>query len=205
MRSLVPLLALVPVSACAPLMAPSPERVQPAAGQPTAGADSSTNRLPRRNERARVVFPAGPSGEPTYLVGWVHTLRADTLILVRGLQVDTVKLGGSRQLQVVVRQRSHAKLGAIVGFGVGAVAGAVIADAAYEPCPAPRNMVDVVCSMVNDRGSAAAGGLLLGGLAGGLLGWAIGSAFITQEWGTVTLPPAAVTVGPGRVGLRVTF
>ncbi len=205
MRSFIALVALVPVSACAPLMPSSPERVQPAPGQATANADSAMNRVPRRNERARVVFPAGPSGQPTYLVGWVHSLRADTLILVRGLQVDTVKLGGGRQVQVVVRQRSHGRLGALVGFGAGAVAGAVIADAAYEPCPAPRNMVDVTCSLVNDQGSAVGGGMLLGGLAGGLLGWAIGSAVVTPEWGTVTLPPAAVSVGPGRVALRVAF
>ncbi len=204
MRSLIALLALVPVTACAALMPPSPERVQPVAGQPTAVADSSTNRLPQRNEQARVVFTAGPSGEPTYLVGWVHTLRADTLILVRGLQVDTVKLGGNRQLQVVVRQRSHSRLGAIVGFSVGAVAGAVIGNATYKECPPPRNLVDP-CALLNDRSSNVLGGFVLGGAAGGVLGLAIGSAFITQEWGTVTLPPAAVSVGPGRVGLRMTF
>ncbi len=201
MRALIAMLASLPLAACTM----ATKQAATVAPTPLAGAstltDTFVHRMPQRNERVRVVFDSGPTRSQAMLEGWLYSLRADTLVLVRGPQVDSVMLRKGRRLQVVTGDRGHGASGLVIGGLAGTVAGAIIGAASYQPCtPGPW----APC-LFNGRGLVIAGGATLGLLAGGLAGWLIGVSIRTQDWGTVELPIAAVSIGPTGVRVRASY
>ncbi len=200
MRTILVLLAVVPVAACVTVMPPGPEPTRTAPAEIVSGSDNSTHRLPRRNDRARVVFPAGPSGRPGYVVGWVYSLKADTLVLARGPQVDTILLRGGRQLQVAVGSTGAGATGATIGGVVGGVIGAVVGVSSYSPCTSSYTPC-----VFKERSQYAAFIATLGGGAGALVGYLVGSSVRTEQWETIELPPASLNFRPSGVSLRISF
>jgi len=199
MRACLALLIVVPLSACA-----SASGGGQLTRTPPAVAHAPVANLPERGQHVRVVFAAVPGQPERNRDGYLYRLTPDTLIMARGVVADTVLLGEGRQLQVVVRSRNRGRAGALLGMTGGALIGAVMGSAAYEPCVATGGMFDMSCMFAPTQGEMAAGGAILGGLAGGLAGYVIGSAIRTEEWGTVPLGRGVrVGVTPAAIALRV--
>jgi hypothetical protein len=156
-----------------------------------------------RGTRVRVVIPADSARpERALSAGNLVHLSGDTVAIAGGLhQPETFILGPGRRLEVRTGPgRGHAGKGALWGLLVGGFGGAIIAAAAYQPCPA-----NSLCVADMGSGGSAAGGFLLGGLAGAGLGAIIGSGIRHEEWTPV--PTSGVRVGllvlPRGAGLSV--
>jgi hypothetical protein len=83
---------------------------------------------------------------------------------------------------------------------VGALAGALIASATWEPCTrTPTSWADMTCLTHASRGQQAAGGAVLGLLGGGVIGLVVGRSMGVQTWEPV------VRVGTSARGRRAEF
>ena len=137
--------------------------------------------------RVRVTAPdCGLRGRATEF----RVLRADTLVL----GTTECPLASVTHLDVSRGQKSHARLGAVIGFLTGALSGAVIGfslgdDPPFfgEPFPfSARNK--------------AAIGFLLGGGGGAIIGAQIGKAVHGEQWEEVPLERLRVSLTPLRDG-----
>jgi hypothetical protein len=133
------------------------------------------------------------------VVGTALRYRADTLVVRRGTDGDTVAipLGGARALEVSLGPRAFGRgKGAALGFLGGSLAGMGLGGALYKDrggCCAP-----------DYRGVAA--GLALGS-ATGLVAGAILGGRAYERWKPVWLPGRTrlgVRAGPSAVGIAVT-
>jgi hypothetical protein len=201
MRSSIGLLLVAPLAACATTMTANQGSNLAAPGA-AARADTIVNRLPRRDEPVRIVFPATATQPQRTLTGNFRRLTGNTVIVARGIQADTVRLGDGQQLQVVTRSRGHGGKGALIGTIAGAVVGGVAAAAAYTPCTSEP----LACGLFYpSQGAQVLGGAVLGAGAGALVGWLVGSGTHTEEWGTVNLQAVGVSVRPAGLGVRISF
>lgn len=164
-------------------------------------ARAFVDRLPRQGEPVRVVIAAKRAAPERLVYGSFQRLTGDTAILGRqeplgpgGLQLDTVPLRGSGELQVLLRRHRHAAAGFGIGVLVGAATGGVIASVAIEDNPYPLSKSSGVAV-------AAAGGAVVCGIVGALIGHNVG----TDEWATVDLGRLSVTTTVGQFGVRVAF
>ena len=198
MRASLLVLLCTPLAACASTSsgAPGSQATAPVAAP---RADSIVHRLPVRGEHVRVLFAATAAQPVRSLVGNLYSLAGDTLVLSRGIQADTVRLGPDLRLQVAIRSRSHARTGGAIGASIGLVVGALAGAAAYEPCSG------LGCLMAPSQGEAIAGGAFIGAGAGALLGLLVGSAVMTDEWATVDLERARAAVKLEAVRMTTAF
>ena len=120
-----------------------------------------------------------------------RALRADTLIL----ETTECPLASVTHLDVSRGQKSHARLGTVIGFLTGALSGAVIGFSlgddrplfGEEPFPFSAE-------------NKAAIGFLLGGGGGAIIGWQIGKAVHGEQWEEVPLERLRVSLAPQRDG-----
>ena len=167
-----------------------------------ARSDSIVARIPQRNDRVRIVFPATAAQPQRFVAGYLQRLTSDTVILARGMVLDTVTLNGGRQLQAVVGSRGHTWTGVGLGALSGGIVGGVIGASTWQPC---TDTGFLACLMYPSQGAQMAGAAVLGGLLGGLVGGAIGAGTHTDEWGTVPIAGMRVSLRPNGIGLRFTF
>ena len=144
--------------------------------------------------------------------GTVTAVRGDSLVFRRDKAGDSLTVGFVHVGRLDVSRGRHARplSGLGLGFLAGAAAGAVAGAGAYhrQPCTGTN---DVFGCGVGDLGvgGTAAGGAVLGGLGGALVGLIAGSVIHTERWRTVSLnglldhPQAAIAVVPSRSGPRL--
>jgi len=200
MRALLAAFAFAPFAACA-TTGTTDQVNQPVPAAP-AGSAAADGHLPQRNERVRVVFPATATQPQRHVVGHLQRHTGDTVIIARGLVLDTVALSGGRQLQTVVGSHGHGWRGAGYGFLAGSVVGGIIGSATWTPC---TDTGFLACMMYPSQGEQTVGGAILGGLLGGLIGGAIGAGTRTEVWGTVPLAGARVSITASGVGVHLAF
>ncbi|MGA2384595.1 MAG: hypothetical protein ABSG61_14305 [Gemmatimonadales bacterium] len=198
MRALVALLFLSPLVACA-TVAGAGRAAAPATPAAALAADTFITRLPEPNQRVRVIIPANDTVSQWTMVGAFRQLTGDTLVLrvpqARAGALDTVRLGGGRQLQVVVGHHDDGRAGFFLGFLIGMGVGGVLGS----NCTASSGFVPNLCPL------AVAGGLVGGGFLGGAAGWAIGRAIVTEDWRTARVGAVRSSARPTWLGLRVSF
>ncbi len=204
MRTAIRLFLLAPLAACATGGATHKSLAGPGANPPASAPrpDTTLQRIPQRNERVRVVFPATATQPQRYVSGHLQRLTTDTAVIAHGLVMDTVALGGGRQLQAVVRSRGRTWSGVAIGVFAGGTLGGILASAAYKPCTSTEFFG---CLMYPSQGMQTAGGFVLGGLLGGVIGGAIGGGMRTEEWGTVPITRTRVSVRPAQLSVSVRF
>ena len=119
-----------------------------------------------------------------------RALRADTLVL------DTTEcpLASVTHLDVSRGQKSHARLGAVIGFLTGALSGAVIGFSLGDDPPLFGEPFPF-----SARNKAAIG-FLLGGGGGAIIGALIGKAVHGEQWEEVPLERLSVSLAPQRDG-----
>lgn len=166
------------------------------------GAQSSAL-PPEPGSRVSVVIPSNSGRQVRIAVGSLVRLSGDTVVIASGQrQPDTLVLGPSRRLEVrTAVGRGHGRQGALWGFLVGGLGGAIVGAATYQPC------TEGLCIMDPGEGGSAAAGFLLGGLFGAGVGAAIGSSIRTEVWTPVATPGVRVglVVMPRGAGLTVQF
>lgn len=118
--------------------------------------------------------------------GSVVAASSDTLLFQSAAATTPVAIGTPNiiKLEVARGQQTHKARGALIGFVIGASAGAVLGAATYkEP-----ECHEIVCSILPDTRSfeATLGAVLLGG-AGAIVGALIG-ARPTDTWVPVAVP-----------------
>ena len=120
-----------------------------------------------------------------------RALRADTLVL------DTTEcpLASVTHLDVSRGQKSHARLGAVIGFLTGALSGAVIGFSLGDDPPFLSGK-----PFPFSAENKAAIGFLLGGGGGAIIGWQIGKAVHGEQWEEVPLERLQVSLVPQRDG-----
>lgn len=140
-------------------------------------------------DRVRV---SAPSIGIERLVATVLVLKPDTVV-VRNREPLALPIASLTKLDVSRDRKSRARFGMIIGFWVGAAAGAVIAGSL-------ENTEDSEFPDVNPDETVGAllGGALLGGLAGAGLGALVGSTIKTDRWEPVPIDRLRVGVVPDR-------
>jgi hypothetical protein len=128
--------------------------------------------------RARILSPVLGDRAQT---GSVVSATSDTLIFLPHKTSNSTAISTPNIVRLDVSSGTHTnKLkGALLGFAIGAGAGAVIGSATYKPC---TNCFDIL-----GRGGAIAGGSIVGGLVGLSGGWYIGSR-ASDSWVPVAVP-----------------
>jgi hypothetical protein len=147
----------------------------------------------------RVLLRVDP---PSYIFGTLVRMQRDTLILRPqddpDFTISSVPLAVIASVEVHQGRHGHAKTGALVGFGVGALAGAATFVGFNQGWNSDRK---------GDVGAGFVGGFL-GGAAGMGLGALIGWAFRGDSWEAVplrTLRVAPVALNRFGVGLSLHF
>ena len=163
-------------------------------GTTTSLAAAQTAPLLTKGASVRVVIPAAEGRPARYVSGSLVRLDNDTIVLNVAPSLalpELVRYGLNDGLQVEERVTGpgHGGTGAAVGALVGVVAGAAIGAGTWKPCTG-------FCPG-DSPGTAAAGGVLIGGVGGAILGWAIGSSIRSATWKPV--------VSSTTVGFNVTF
>lgn len=151
-----------------------------------AQADLSAQQGPPVTAGDRVRVTA-PTTNPDPILGTLVSMGADTCVLeVRGrAEPITLPLVSVTNLEVSRGKKDHALVGAGVGFGIGAVSGGVLAAGLGE-------------------NANAGAGILLFGLAGSLVGTAVGAFIRTEGWEVVDLQSVRASLTPlGSRGLAV--
>jgi len=203
MRALLAFLVLTPLAACATISGAG-RAAAPAIPAPTEADRTDTVRsAPRPGAEVRFVFPAAGAAPVEYRYGQLQRMAGDTVVMVwefvRGRttysRLDTLILGGGRQLQVVAGRHGNGRTGFFLGFLVGMGVGGAIGS----NCTASSGFVPNLCPL------AVVSGLVGGGFLGGGVGWVIGKLILIEDWRTV--PVGAVRSRPGsiQVGLRTSF
>jgi hypothetical protein len=102
------------------------------------------------------------------------------------------------QLEVRYGGRSNAGRGALIGFGLGALSGAIVGYESYRQCTA-------LCVFDPGPGADAVAGALVFGGAGALLGAVIGSVKHGGGWEAVSLGRARVALAPQGTSLTLSL
>jgi hypothetical protein len=108
-----------------------------------------------------------PSGEATpcpHYWGSVARLGTDSLTMLAEKHEYPFALAGIDSMWVSYRSRGHAGIGALIGAGVGVVAGAIINKLTY-----PDGVGDEPDIRAATYGATIAGGVLVGGITGALI------------------------------------
>ncbi|MBX3146273.1 MAG: hypothetical protein KF785_05840 [Gemmatimonadales bacterium] len=140
---------------------------------------------------------------------YTHPTKADTLrtsgtliswdttvVLTRdikpGAAADTVRVPAAAiaLVDVSMGRKSRAGRGALYGALAGGAAGAMLGATAHEDCAAGG------CYYTMPVGQAMAGGALVLGAVGALVGLIIGSLGEGDQWAIVPLPESTFRVGP---------
>jgi hypothetical protein len=139
-------------------------------------------------QKARLT-PAG-TGQGRF-TGIVVEVQPDALLVRRKADAppERVLLGGLSRLEVARGRRGHFPQGALIGFVPGFLLGAYAGQVLGCDDQGPD------CTAAD---SAAAGGLMLGGLTG-LAGGLVGLAIRTDKWARVPIPGS----GQARLGAVV--
>jgi hypothetical protein len=163
-----------------------------------------------KGTRVRVVVPA-EGGQPERTVsGGLLSLQGDTASIwpddsqgLPALAPEKHVLSGGRRLEVVAGTRGHAGDGFLLGTGIGALSGALIGFATFEPCVSTGFLS---CMMAPQSRTAAAGmGAALGGVGGALLGLVFGAFNRTENWVPVRTAGVHVALTPRGIGLSMAF
>ncbi len=138
--------------------------------------------------RVRVTAPdCALRGEVTTFLA----LRGDALVL----ETTECPLASVTQLDVSRGQKSHTRLGAVIGSLTGALSGAVIGFSLGDDPPFLSGE-----PFPFSAGNKAAIGFFLGGLGGAIIGVQIGSGFHDEQWEEVPLERLSVSLAPQRDG-----
>jgi len=122
-----------------------------------------------------------------------RALRADTLVL----ETTECPLASVTRLDMSRGQKSHGRLGAVVGFLTGALSGAVIGFSLGDDPPFLSREGE---PFPFSAGNKAAIGFLLGGGVGAIIGAQIGKAVHGEQWEEVPLERLRVSLAPQRDG-----
>lgn len=153
-------------------------------------------------ERVRLTVGGASS---TRVTGLLVGKDADSFWVARAGRTPPVSVGRSAvvQLEVSRGQQRAVAHGALVGAGLGAIAGFVAGGTAASKSRSCAGFVDVC--YVDWYGRAFRGGLI-GGAIGGAVGAAVGYAVRTDRWEGVPLSRAhSLTLAPRGAGLALTF
>jgi hypothetical protein len=159
---------------------------------------------------SRVRFSTANDGDASR-VAIVSAVRGDSLVLLRDGSAESITVPFDQMTQLDVSSGRRDRMGA--GLGVGLVAGAAIGGllgaATYQKPSC--NSGDFFCGLGDvGAGGSAAGGAILGGVGGALVGLLIGSIVHTERWDAVPLPAlvrhshADLTLLPAGRGARLT-
>jgi hypothetical protein len=148
--------------------------------------------------RVRIVKYEEP-GRPQYVVGRLVRLNGDTAVTDPG---GLFVLDERTRLEQSLGQQRKGFTGLAVGGAVGMVVGAIVGAAVWHPTPCEG--FGCVVPDVGRAGSAVAGGIV-GSIVGGWSGYLVGSAIHGERWRRVRSGELKVAVGPGGIGLRLTF
>jgi hypothetical protein len=139
--------------------------------------------------------------------GTVTAVRGDTIVFRRDQAGDSLAIGFVHVGRLDIGRGRHARpfTGLGLGFLVGAAAGAIAGAATYQK-PACTN--DSFC-LDFGVGANVAGGAVLGGAGGALVGLIAGAFIHAERWRTVSLnglldhPQAGIALIPSRSGPRL--
>jgi hypothetical protein len=139
--------------------------------------------------------------------GTVTAVRGDSIVFRRDKAGDSLTIGFAHVGRLDVGRGRHARpiTGLGLGFLAGAAAGAIAGAATYQK-PACTN--DSFC-LDFGVGANVAGGAVLGGAGGALVGLIAGAFIHTERWRTVSLnglldhPQAGIALIPSRSGPRL--
>jgi hypothetical protein len=128
-------------------------------------------------------------------VGTLSTLSANTLAVADGPGGLLFALDSVTSIEVSSGQKRQVVRGALIGFGVGVVAGVALGKST-DVCNPPS------CYRVgpSDLPDPAAVGGVAGGLFGALVGVLVGTLIKTERWEEVPLDRLRVSFAPQRVG-----
>jgi hypothetical protein len=135
---------------------------------------------PASGSRVRILSPALGDKKQS---GTVISTTPDTLFFRQSAQAPVRALSTSQIARMDIARGTHTrgKRGALIGFLLGAGAGAAIAAATYKPCE---------CFAVDfGRGGDAAIGAVLGGVLGGVTGGIVGMRQ-ADTWVPLNVPRA---------------
>ena len=146
-----------------------------------------------------------PQGARVRVTGDGHVQRsaivsgatADSLVLRLGGRTESIAWADVTTLDRSVGYRDYGRRGAMVGGGIGAIAG-VIGGATQKPCGG-RTPCNVEPAKVEPLA------IVVLGSAGAIVGWLIGQRFETEEWESVPIRgrPRVALMGNGRVAVSV--
>jgi hypothetical protein len=138
-----------------------------------------------------------PTSDLERHVTTIMDVRDDSIVVgVRGSS-RTIGLADVTALEASTGRRRQVLRDALLGLGIGVVAGAAIGAITYEEC-VPQTFFDCMMAFESATESAAFGGILFG--AAGLLTGAVVGVFDRKDsWAPVDLPVRAAIV-PTRSG-----
>ena len=164
-----------------------------------------------RGTRVRVVAPALRGQAKPAVSGELVSLHGDTVVVWpldrAGVPVadgpQRRVLSGGRRLELVAGTHGNAGKGFLLGAGIGALSGAAIGFAIWQPCQSTQFMGCMLAP--GDRWAAAGYGAVGGMLGGAVLGFVIGVFTRTDTWVTVQTGGVRVALTPGGMGFSVAF
>jgi hypothetical protein len=152
----------------------------------------------KAGDRVRVIAP-GVSGSP--FVGAVVALEADSLVVHDSMDTWRLSLASVEKVDLSQGRKSHALLGAGIGFVVG---GGVAIAVLYTG--GSTSLCDQSANQDAMNSGECIGLTALGGAAGAGLGAIIGGLIRTERWQNIPLERLRVSLSPqagGRLGLAL--
>jgi hypothetical protein len=172
-----------------------------ALGPPRAPAQDAASADLKRGTPVRVMRIQSGGERSELARGTLERLAPDTVVFtVAGDSVASMVLGAGRELEARTGHESSVIQGALLGFLVGGIAGWAIGAESYQPCEGTG------LSCIGDFGAGPhiAGSIALYGMAGALLGGALGSQLRRDTWQAVGRGPTFTVVAqPAARGMRL--
>ena len=161
-------------------------------------------------QRVRLIYTHATKGDTLRTIGTLISWDT-TVVLARGVKpttaADTVRVPAAALtlVEVSLRRKSREGRGALLGAVAGGVAGALVGAMTHEDY-IPSDVLFGGCLFASSEAEAIAGGVLILGAAGTLVGLVIGSLVKTDEWRVVPLPKTALRLEPTPQGsVALTF
>jgi hypothetical protein len=167
-----------------------------------AGVLLAQDQAPEPGDRVRLTVPCD-SRAGCSVVGRLTWLRPDSIAITTGDSTIRYPMPHVRRFQVSQGERSHERIGAVIGLVVGAGVTYLILE---------RGGSTSLCDQSANQDAASSGECLgltaLGGAAGAGLGALIGQRIRTERWEDFSLSALQVGFTPSaglRLGLAVEF